>query len=348
MPLAGKRIEISGVNIMKAIVMTEVGAPDVLQLRELPEPNLTAADQVKVRLLGAGVNPVDTKLRSRGLIVADGPTPILGCDGAGEVVECGSDVADLKVGDMVWFCHGGLGREPGNYAQYTVLPAAVARPKPAALTALQAAAGPLVLITAWEALFDRAHVKAGQTVLIHAGAGGVGHVAIQLAKLAGARVCTTASGSAKADFLRELGADLVIDYRQTDFVAAVNEWTEGRGVDVVLDSIGGDTFRRSLEVTAHYGDVITLLDPGNDVVWKEARNRNLRIGFVLMLTPMLVDLPQARAHQGEILDRCAVDLNVGQLRLHISEVLPLSQAAEAHRRIEQGHVQGKLVLDVNA
>jgi NADPH2:quinone reductase len=257
-------------------------------------------------------------------------------------------VADLKVGDEVWFCHGGLGREPGNYAQYTVLPAAVARPKPASMTALQAAAGPLVLITAWEALFDRAHLKAGQTLLVHAGAGGVGHVAIQLAKLAGARVCTTVSGGAKAEFVRELGAEHVIDYQQTDFVAAVNDWTEGRGVDVVLDCIGGDIFRRSLEATAHYGDVVTLLDPGNDVDWKEARNRNLRIGFELMLTPMLRDLPQARAHQGEILDRCAADLNAGKLQLHISAVLPLSQAAEAHRRIEQGHVQGKLVLDVNA
>lgn len=333
---------------MKAMVMTNVGVPEVLQLQDLPEPILTADDQVKVRLHGAGVNPVDTKLRSRGLLVPNGPTPILGCDGAGEVVECGSDVADLKVGDEVWFCHGGLGREPGNYAQYTVLPAAVARPKPASMTALQAAAGPLVLITAWEALFDRAHLKARQTLLVHAGAGGVGHVAIQLAKLAGAQVCTTVSGGAKAGYVRELGADHVIDYQQTDFVAAVNDWTEGRGVDVVLDSIGGDIFRRSLAATAHYGDVVTLLDPGNDVDWKEARNRNLRIGFELMLTPMLRDLPQARAHQGEILDRCAADLNAGQLQLHISAVLPLSQAAEAHRRIEQGHVQGKLVLDVDA
>ncbi len=333
---------------MKAMLMTGVGGPEVLQLQELPEPVLVSSDQVKVRLHGAGVNPVDTKLRSRGLMVPGAQSAVLGCDGAGEVIECGSEVSDLKFGDEVWFCHGGLGGEQGNYAQYTVVPAAVARRKPANLTALQAAAGPLILITAWEALFDRAHLKAGQTLLVHAGAGGVGHVAIQLAKLAGARVCTTVSGSAKADFVRGLGADHVIDYQQTDFVAAVNDWTEGRGVDVVLDSIGGDIFRRSLEVTAHYGDVVTLLDPGNDVVWKAARNRNLRIGFVLMLTPMLYDLPHARAHQGEILDRCAAYLNAEQLQLHISAVLPLSEAAEAHRRIEQGHVQGKLVLDVNA
>lgn len=330
---------------MKAMVMTATGGPEVLQLQNVAEPAIVAEDQVKVRLHGAGVNPIDTKLRSRGLLAADPTSHVLGCDGAGEIVECGAAVTDLKIGDEVWFCHGGLGREQGNYAEYTVVPAAVARRKPANLSALQAAAGPLVLITAWEALFDRAHLQSGQTLLVHAGAGGVGHVAIQLAQLAGARVCTTVSGDAKAAFVRDLGAERVIDYKREDFVAAVNDWTDGRGVDVVLDCVGGETFRRSLAATAHYGDLVTLLDPGTDVTWKEARNRNLRIGFELMLTPMLQDLPQARAHQGEILDRCAGYLNTGSLRLDIGEVLPLGRAVEAHARIEQGHLQGKLVLD---
>jgi len=330
---------------MKAMMMTAVGGPVVLQVCELPEPRITAADQVKVKLHGAGINPIDTKLRGRGVLFPDALPTILGCDGAGEVVECGAAVTSLKPGDAVWFCHGGLGREPGNYAQYAVLPAAIARRMPKTVDALHAAAGPLVLITAWEALFDRAHLQAGQTLLIHAGAGGVGHVAIQLAKQAGARVCTTASGADKAAFVRGLGADHVIDHRQTDFVAAVNDWTDGRGVDVALDCVGGETFRRSLDATAHYGLVVTLLEPGADVSWKEARTRNLRIGFELMLTPMLRDLPQARAHQGEILDRCADMIDAGQLRLHIGEVLPLPQAAVAHTRIEEGRVQGKLVLD---
>lgn len=330
---------------MQAMLMTAVGGVDVLQLGDIPEPQIMSADQIKVKLGGAGVNPLDTKLRGRGLLV-DTPLPqILGCDGAGEIVACGADVTEFKVGDTVWFCHGGLGREPGNYAQYAVLPARFARGMPANLTALQAAAGPLVLITAWEALFDRADLQSGQTVLIHAGAGGVGHVAIQLAALAGARVCTTASGADKAAFVRGLGAECVIDHRRTDFVAAVNDWTQGRGVDVVFDCVGGETFCRSLNVTAHLGDIVTLLDPGPAVDWKEARNRNLRISLELMLTPMLRDLPQARAHHGEILDRCADMINAGQLQLHVSEVLPLAHAAAAHARIEQGRVQGKLVLD---
>lgn len=330
---------------MKAMLMTAVGGPDVLQPRDIPEPHIASADQVKVKLRGAGINPIDTKLRGRGVLFPEALPCVLGCDGAGEVVECGAAVTDLKPGAAVWFCHGGLGREPGNYAQYTVLPAAVARRSPRTLDALHAAAGPLVLITAWEALFDRAHLQAGQTVLIHAGAGGVGHVAIQLAKHAGARVCTTASGADKAAFVRALGAEHVIDHRQTDFVAAVNAWTAGRGVDAVLDCVGGETFRRSLDAVAHYGVIVTLLEPGADVNWKEARTRNLRIGFELMLTPMLRDLPRARAHQGEILDRCAGMIDTGQLQLHVSEVLPLARAAAAHARIEQGRVQGKLVLD---
>lgn len=330
---------------MKAILMTAAGAPETLELHDVAEPPITQPHEVKVQLRGAGINPIDTKLRARGLLVPDALPHILGCDGAGEVVECGSAVRELRPGDAVWFCHGGLGREPGNYAQYKVLPAADARRAPLSLDARQAAAGPLVLITAWEALFDRAGLQPGQTVLVHAGAGGVGHVAIQLARHAGARVATTTSGADKAVFVRALGAEHVIDHRQTDFVAAVDAWTDGRGADVVLDCVGGEVLKRSPAATAHYGALVTLLEPPADMDWKEARTRNLRFGFELMLTPMLRELPQARAHQGEILDRCAALIDDGKLSLHIGDILPLAQAAEAHRRIETGRTQGKLVLD---
>ena len=161
---------------MKAIHMTDSGAPDVLQLVELPEPQ-PGTGEVKVRLRAAGVNPVDTKLRSRGVFFDHALPAILGCDGAGTVEQVGAEVTTLKAGDDVWFCHGGLGREPGNYAEATVLPSGVARKKPASLSFEHAAAAPLVLLTAWEALFDRAGLKHGQTVLIHGGAGGVGHAA---------------------------------------------------------------------------------------------------------------------------------------------------------------------------
>lgn len=331
---------------MQAVVMTDTGGPEVLELRELPEPRIERPTQVKVRLKAAGINPIDTKLRSRGLFFPDALPAVIGCDGAGVVEEVGSEVSELAPGDAVWFCNGGLGREPGNYAEFAVVEAAVARRKPAQLSFVEAAAGPLVLITAWEALFDRARLKAGQHVLVHAGAGGVGHVAIQLAAHAGARVAATVGSPRKADFVKELGAERAIDYHHEDFVAAVEAWTAGRGADVVFDTVGPEVFARSILATAHYGDLVTLLDPGA-VDLKEARLRNLRIGFTLMLTPMLRELPRARVHHGEILDRCAQLIDAGLLRVHVEHRLPLALAAEAHRLIETGHTQGKIVLTMD-
>lgn len=331
---------------MQAIMMTAPGAVDTLQLMEVPEPVLTGPGQVKVRIHAAGVNPIDTKLRSRGVFFDNALPAILGCDGAGEIVQTGAAVSGLQVGDRVWFCHGGLGREPGKYAQFAVLEAAEVRHMPANLDYVQAAAAPLVLLTAWEALFRRAALQAGQRVLVHAGAGGVGHIAIQLARHFGARVATTVSSDAKGEFARSLGAELIINYRQQNFVEAVLAWTDGQGVDVVLDTVGGQVFRDSIPALAHYGALITLLDPGTDIEWKEARNRNLRIGFELMLTPMLRDLPQARAYQMHILDECKTLFETGKLSIHVSHILPLSEAARAHALIEAGGAQGKIVLQV--
>lgn len=327
---------------MLAIHMTATGAVEVLQPVELAEP-VPGPNQIKVRLKAAGVNPVDTKLRSRGLYFQNLPA-ILGCDGAGVVAACGAGVTRFKPGDEVWFCNGGLGREQGNYAQFTLVDERVARHKPKSLSFIEAAAAPLVLITAWEALFDRGHVKAGQTVLIHAAAGGVGHVAVQLAKHAGARVIATASTPENIACVRKLGADDIINYKQTDFVAETLKLTGNQGADLVLDCVGGETFRKSLSCAACYGEVVTLLDPGTEVVWKEARERNLRIGFVLMLTPMVRDLPEARAHQGEILDACGKLCDEGKLKIHVTHTLPLRDAAKAHKLIEGGHTQGKIAL----
>ena len=331
---------------MRAVLMTEVGPADVLHAVEVEEPEISSPTQIKVRLKAAGVNPVDTKLRSRGVFYEDALPAILGCDGAGEVVETGDSVTRFIPGDDVWFCHGGLGGAPGNYAEYTVLDEKEAEMKPARMSFEQAAALPLVSITAWEALFDRAGLKARQTVLIHAGAGGVGHVAIQLAKSAGARVCTTVSTDEKAAFVKRLGADKIIHYRESDFVEEVMQWTNGEGVDVVLDSIGGETFQRSMSAAKVYGHVNTLLDPGPEITWKEARNRNLSISFTLMLTPMLMNLSEPRRRQGKILHRCAKLITDFKLKPSISDVLPLSDAAIAHQMIEQGHVQGKIVLSI--
>lgn len=331
---------------MKAVVMTEAGPPEVLRLEEVEEPAIATPTQVKVKLHAAGVNPIDTKLRARGLFYGAQPPAILGCDGAGEVVEVGSEVTRFQPGDQVWFCHGGLGREPGNYAQFTVLEESRAEFKPARVDMVHAAAGPLVLITAWEALYDRGRLEEGQDVLIHGGAGGVGHVAIQLAKIRGARVITTVSSQEKADFARSLGADAVINYREQEVEAAVMELTEGRGVDLVFDTVGPEVFRNSIPLLAEYGTLVTILDPADGLVTAEARNKNLTIAFTLMLTPALKDLPEALAHQGEILRRCGEWMTEGRLEVKVSHTFPLEQAAEAHRLIEQGHTQGKIVLEI--
>lgn len=331
---------------MKAIVMTRPGGPEILDLVELPESGPCGPTQIKVRLHAAGVNPIDTKLRAKGVFFPDALPAVLGCDGAGEVVEIGGAVDRFQAGDRVWFCHGGLGADQGNYAQYTVIEQCWAAAIPASLSYEQAAAGPLVLITAWGALYDRGRLQPGQTVLIHAGAGGVGHVAIQLAKLRGARVIATSGSADKLDLMRLWGADEVINYRQQDFVAEVNRLTGGRGADLSFDTVGPEIFARSIECTAHFGDIVTLLGI-NESGLQEARLRNLRIGFELMLTPMLRQLDEARAHHVEILERCGEWIESGQLKVHVGKVLPLEQASAAHGLIESGRTVGKIVLAIS-
>ncbi len=328
---------------MQAILMTAVGEADVLICQELQEPEISTATEIKVKLQAAGVNPVDTKVRRHGVFY-DQPLPaVLGCDGAGIVVETGVGVSQFKVGDQVWFCNGGLGREQGNYAEYTVLDERWISLSPKTFSFVEAAAAPLVLITAWGALFDRGGLQAGQTVLIHAGAGGVGHVAIQLAKLKGARVIATVSSAQKADFVKSLGADEAVIYTPNGFVDAVNELTGGKGADLVFDTVGAEVFKESITATAHFGRLITLLDPG-ELNLSEARMRNLLIGFELMLTPMLRDLPEARDKHVDILNQCAQWADKGLLKLHVGQQLPLKEAAVAHQLIEAGHTTGKIVL----
>jgi NADPH2:quinone reductase len=207
----------------------------------------------------------------------------------------------------------------------------------------------LVLITAWEALCDRGKLSAGQTILIHAGAGGVGHVAIQLAKLQGASVATTVSNPDKERLVRQLGADFPILYQQTDFVTAVMNWTENQGVDLAFDTIGGKTFYETCSAVKIYGDLVTLLEPNPALgKLKTARDRNLRLSFELMLTPALLNLNAAHAYQAQILRHCAQWFDSGQLKIHLSQTFPLEQTAIAHRLIEAGSTTGKLALVISS
>lgn len=330
---------------MKAILATAPGGTDVLQLRDVPIPELPSAHHLRVKLAAAGVNPVDTKLRAKPAYHPDKLPAILGCDGAGVVEEVGSAVTRFKVGDEVYFCNGGIGDEPGNYAEYTTLHEEYCATKPGSISLQDAAALPLVLLTAWEALIERAQLKAGQTVLIHAGAGGVGHVALQLAHHLGARVAVTVSDSRKAGLAHGLHADKIINYREQDFVQEALNWTGGRGVDVVFDTVGGETYLRSLNAVRIGGHVVSVLATPlatGDV--QLARMRNLSLGFELMLTPQALNLHDERVRQRKILEQGAKLVEQGHLGVLVSHRLPLEQAAEAHRLIEAGGMLGKIVL----
>lgn len=330
---------------MKAVLMTAPGNPEVLQLQDVANPSVPVGEtELLVRLRAAGVNPIDTKLRKRGTFYPEQMPAILGCDGAGIVEAVGTGVQKFRVGDEVYFCNGGLGAHQGNYAEYTTVDERFAAHKPTSVSFAEAAAAPLVLITAWEALYERGRLEPGEKVLIHAGAGGVGHVAIQLAKLKGANVCTTVSSQEKADFVKQLGADYPILYKQTDFVQAALDWTGGEGVDLAFDTVGGETFHKTFPAVRIYGDIVTILEPDANTVWKAARNRNLRIGLELMLTPMLQGILEAQLHHADILAECAKYIDAGKLKIHVSQELPLSEAAKAHQLIESGSTTGKIVL----
>jgi NADPH2:quinone reductase len=332
---------------VKAVVMTAAGNPQVLQVQDVPKPSLVSNTDILVKLHAAGVNPIDTKLRQRGTFFPDKMPAVLGCDGAGVVEAIGAGVKRFRVGNEVYFCNGGLGSHQGNYAEYTTVDERFVARKPKSVSFAVAAAAPLVLITAWEALYERGRLEPGEKVLVHAGAGGVGHVAIQLAKLKGASVCTTVGSQEKADFVRGLGADWVINYKQVDFAQAVLDWTGGDGVDLAFDTVGGETFYKTFPAVRVYGDIVTILEPDAKTVWKAARSRNLRISLELMLTPMLQGLVEAQQHQGEILEQCAGWMDEGKLKVHVGHQLGLGDAAKAHELLESGSMTGKIVLIID-
>ncbi|MDX8413149.1 MAG: zinc-binding dehydrogenase [Mariprofundales bacterium] len=330
---------------MQAVVMTAVGAPDVLQVVQLSKPKVERDCQVLVRVHAAGVNPIDAKLRSQGLYI-DRPLPaILGCDGAGVIEGVGAGVEGVRVGDQVFYCYGGLGHSCGNYAEYAVVDSRYLAPMPVGLDMVTAAGSPLVLITAWEALFDRARIQSGMKVLIHAGAGGVGHVAIQLAKVAGCEVATTVSSDEKAEFVTELGADLVVRYDKEGVVDRLMDWSDG-GVDVALDTVGGGAFHQAAAVVRPYGDLVSLLQLPADADFKGLRLHNVRLSQELMLAPMVLGLDDGAEYQAAILAQCGQLMEQKKLAVMVSDVLPLVEAAEAHRQIELGHTAGKIVLDI--
>ena len=332
---------------MKAILMTAAGGTEVLQLADIDLPTLPSPQHIRVKLAAAGINPIDTKLRKNPGTYADHLPCVLGCDGAGVIESVGAEVTRFRLGDEVYFFNGGLGQAQGCYAEYTVVHQDYAAFTPRHATLEESAALPLALITAWEALFERGNLLAGQSVLIHGAAGGVGHLAVQIAKQAGATVLATVGSLEKAAWVTTLGADRVFVYRDVDFATAVLDWTSGSGVDLVFDTVGDTTFCRSFACTKVYGRVVSLLQwDCAETDMTLARTRNLDLAFELMLTPTLLGMHDQRVNQRRILEEGARLIEANRLKIKVSHVLPLEQAALAHTLIEEGHTTGKIVLKI--
>ncbi|MCX4767028.1 NADP-dependent oxidoreductase [Streptomyces sp. NBC_01275] len=315
----------STVNTMRVIRQDVLGGPEVLKEVEVERP-APRANEVLVRVRAAGVNPTDWKHRATGALLGEPPF-VLGWDVSGTVEAVGIGVSAFRPGDEVF----GMLPYPyghGSHAEYVLAPARALVRKPANIDHTEAGALPLVSLTAWQALAETAELRAGQRVLIHAAAGGVGHVAVQIAKARGAYVIGTASAG-KHEFVRGLGADEVIDYQETDFTEAVKD------VDVVLDTLGGDTSVRSLSVLRAGGIVVSILPVRSNEYYEEADRLGVRAVWVL------VDADRAGM-------RAIAELvEAGRLRATIAGAFPLADAAEAHRLGDTGRTTGKLVLTVD-
>ena len=332
---------------MRAVEMTAVGGPEVLQLVEVSDPQIRDEHDVLVALRAAGINPIDYKLRGSGTIRGSLPA-VLGWDGAGEVEAVGGSVTRVRPGDAVYFCDGGFGTTPGTYQEKRIVDERLLALKPSNLSFVEAAAVPLVTITAWEAMCERARVTENQYVLVQAGAGGVGHMSLQIARAAGARVATTVKPGTKSDLAKSLGADLCIDYTKDDVGAAVRDWTSARGADVVHDTVGGRTFTSCFFLVRPYGDLVSNVEsPWEQESITEMHNRNLRVSFTWMPAPSVFSWFDHRERQRSILERAASLFDDGTLRVEVGATFPLDKAAEAHRALEAGQVVGKAVLTIS-
>lgn len=310
---------------MRAVTQRTLGGPEVLELTEVerPEPYY---GEILVRVRAAGVNPVDPAAREIGLYIGQPPFT-LGWDVSGVVEKVGIGVTRFKPGDEV-FGMPNFPHQAGTHAEFVTAPSRHFARKPASLSHVEAAAIPLCGLTAWQALVDHAGLKAGQSVLIHAAAGGIGHLAVQIAKSIGAHVIGTASAG-KHDFVRGLGADEMIDYKAVDFADVVSD------VDVALSTLPGDYAERSISVIRDGGVLAQLYYSKRDAKFPEAEARGIETRFMLV-EPDLIGL------QG--LSRL---VDEGKLKVHVAETFPLEDFAKAHEAMEHGSATGKLVITVD-
>ncbi|MBP8231386.1 MAG: NADP-dependent oxidoreductase [Rhizorhabdus sp.] len=321
------------------MVLNRFGGPEVLELAQIERPR-AGPGQVVVQVAYAGVNPADWKAREGWLqLYFQYVFPfVVGFDAAGLVAEVGEGVTGLAVGDRVVTASNQGKGERGSYAQYVLSDRERVVKLPDHVALRDAASIPTAAITAWEAVFDVGGTKAGQHVLVNGGAGGTGGFAVQLAKMAGAKVAATC-GPANVDYVRSLGADLAIDYRQGDVRAQVAAWAPD-GVDLVVDTVGQGTLLDSIEMVRRGGIVApigTLI--ADEPMPDPARAAELGVAIV----PTIANFARQERQLNALVDA----MGAGKIKAPAIEILPLAQAGEAHRRIQDGHVRGKILLAVN-
>jgi len=325
---------------MTAAVVNEANGP--FALVRMPRP-VAAPGEVLVRIHASGVNPLDTKIRAGAAAHAKHEFPaILGIDLAGSIVAIGDGVTGFAVGDEVFGMTGGVGGIQGSLAEYAAVDARLIAPKPANLSMRQAAALPLAMITAWEGLVDRARIGAGQRVLVQGGAGGVGHVAIQLARAYGAQVFATGTAG-DGDIITGSGAT-AIDFRSEEVADYVARLTDGEGFDIVYDTVGGATLDASFVAVRRFGHVVSALGWGLHALAPLSFKGGTYSG-VFTLLPLLTGI--GREHHGEILRAAAALVQAGKLTPRLDpRTFSLSTAGEAHAVLTSGRAAGKVVIDI--
>jgi NADPH:quinone reductase len=330
---------------MKAQVITQFGSPSVFNLTTILKPVLRPG-HVIIKVCASSVNQIDCKIR-QGLVAGIAPEfpAVLHGDVSGIIEEVAADVTHFKIGDEVYGCAGGLKGSSGALAEFMLADAKLLAKKPKSLSLLNAAALPLVAITAWEALFTKAQLSKGKKILIHGGVGGVGHIAVQLAKWAGAEVYTTVVKAEDFDLARSLGAREVINAKDENVEQYLPRLTQNNGFDVVFDTVGGGNLDRSLIAATDNGTVVTTAARSTHDL-TPMHNKGLSLHCVFMLLPILKN--NGREQHGEILRKLAEIVDQGQLKpLVDSRTFTLDNVNQAHELLESGQAQGKVVIKIS-
>lgn len=328
---------------MKAIVLKNYGSPeDAFETIELPDP-VPAPGELLIRVMATSVNPIDYKIRGGHLphLVNSFPAVLHG-DVAGVVEQVGPNVSDFKVGNRVYGYIGGVLAHAGALAELAVGKDFLFAKIPDDITFAQAAAIPLVGLTAYQTIFERVTIKAGDKVLVYGGSGGVGHIAVQFAKAACARVYATASGE-KAGLVRSLGAEEVIDYTSETVPEAVARLTGGKGFDLVVDTVGNANLTNSFNAVKMNGNVVSILALTSMDI-SPLHEKALSLHVVYMITPFLYNDPEGRKNLGRILGCITKLVARGEMHPHIDRIFTFDQLPAAHRYAEQSKPRGKVVI----